>query len=244
MAEKDKHPGENTKNMRAYGVKTFSFSKFHGQGENSFPVNSVQEQENSNDEALRIEPQNTEAFEEDNNKEELPGLKRKREENEEDDNLNVLPSKKVYQMVKEMAKRVGPVDVSDCRDEKEATLKRIKVVSSTLDVLQGVKSLEGSVNILKGAFGVKEQVKEDKKSTVEEMLTCAKSIADITEKVCEFEYEVNKAGGKIICDLCQQEFNYSNQLNQDFHDKKMGVEFSNLKKSLNFPQVNNSPYKR
>ena len=222
---KGKHPEENTKNLRAYGVKTFSFSKFHGQGRNE---NSVQEQEESNDESLGIEPLNTDEPEDKDSEVKMTDLKRKRE----DENSNVLPSKEIYQMVKEMAQRVGPVDVSDCSNEKEATLKRIRVVSSTLDVLQGVKSLEGSVNILKGAFGVKEQVQEDKKANVDEMLNCAKSIADITEKVCEFEYEVNKAGGKMICDLCKEEFKYSNKLNQDFYDEKMGVEFSNLKKSL------------
>ena len=188
----------------------------------------MQEQEESNDESLGIEPLNTDEPEDKDSEVKMPDLKRKRE----DENSNVLPSKEIYQMVKEMAQRVGPVDVSDCSNEKEATLKRIRVVSSTLDVLQGVKSLEGSVNILKGAFGVKEQVHKDKKANVDEMLNCAKSIADITEKVCEFEYEVNKAGGKMICDLCKEEFNYSNKLNQDFYDEKMGVEFSNLKKSL------------
>ena len=123
---KSKHPEENTKNLRAYGVKIFSFSKLHGPGENRSLVNSVQVQEDSNEEPLRIEPLNTESSDLNNSEVEVPGLKRKREE---DENFNVLPSKEVDQMVKEMGQRVGPVDVSDCRDEKEATLKRIKVVS-------------------------------------------------------------------------------------------------------------------
>ena len=155
-------------------------------------------------------------------------VKRKRE----DENLNVVPSYDIAEMVREMAKKVGPVNVSDCKDEAEATMKRIRVVSTSLDVLQGVKSLEGSVKNLKEVFNIKEEPKIGNKVDTDMILKNARSMVEITERVCQYDYEETKNGGKVICDLCKTEFTYSKELKKDFSEEKIAREFCNLKTSL------------
>jgi len=56
---------------------------------------------------------------------------------------------------------------------------------------------------------------------------------EIVDKVYQFEYEESKAGGMVICRVCEASFKYSNSLSLDFtSDKTIGREFSNLKGAL------------
>ena len=65
------------------------------------------------------------------------------------------------------------------------------------------------------------------------ILKNARTMKEIVDKVYQFEYEQSKAGGMVICRVCEASFKYSNNLSLDFtSDKIIGREFSNLKGAL------------
>lgn len=65
------------------------------------------------------------------------------------------------------------------------------------------------------------------------LVTIARSLKEIMEKVCEFDYEEDLNGGNMVCNVCGTTLKYSNMLKKDFTDKtKMLREFLNLKTTL------------
>lgn len=156
-----------------------------------------------------------------------------REAVESDKEETKVPEKLVKEIEK-LAKKVSDVDVTDCADDEEKALKRIKVVSNYVNVGQDIRTLDSDVKTLKDSLKIDEETKTKKiEVNADLMLTLAKSLKDITEKVCEFDYEENKDGGKMLCNVCNTEFRFSNELKRDFTDKtKMTREFVNLKNNL------------
>ena len=48
------------------------------------------------------------------------------------------------------------------------------------------------------------------------ILKNARTMKEIVDKVYQFEYEESKAGGMVICRVCEASFKYSNNLSLDF----------------------------
>ena len=48
----------------------------------------------------------------------------------------------------------------------------------------------------------------------------------------QFEYEEFKKGGKVLCVICNTDFNYSRNLAADFTEGHMDPKFSSLKQNL------------
>ena len=135
--------------------------------------------------------------------------------------------------IEELSKRVGEVDVSDCKDANEAAVKRVRVVKTYLDVGKDIRSLESSVSDLKGCLDFKKDDEDEKDIDTDMILKNAKSMKEVTDQVYQFEYEEFKDGGAVICGVCEKVFKYSRDLKVDFTDNgKFAKEFSNLKISL------------
>ena len=149
------------------------------------------------------------------------------------ENNNNAP-KDVSDKIESIAKRITfALDLSDCNNEKEVLMKRLNLIEKNIDTLDGVKKLETSVESLKNAMGVKEEteVKVDD-LRYDDIFKLARSVKELTTKVCEFEYRQFKDGGQMICVVCGEHFKYSHHLNDDFSSSKIRREFSNLKTHL------------
>ena len=108
--------------------------------------------------------------------------------------------------IEELSKRVGEIDVTDCKDANEAAVKRVRVVKTYLDVGQDIKSLESSVANLKSSLNYKEEEENVKDIDTDMILKNAKSMTEVTDQVYQFEYEEFKDGGAVICGACEQVF--------------------------------------
>ena len=235
---KNKHPEENHLDLKTFGVITLSnfLSKKARQGNSSHSTPDVNvfmedrpiEVEDQIQEGVILEEpvieKKTESIGDDKEMAAAGSVKK------EDENFNVQNG--VDDQIQEGVILVEPVieKKSNDEDEAEATMKRIRVVSTSLDVLQGVKSLEGSVKNL--IYNIKEEPKIGNKVDTDMILKNARIMVEITERVCQYDYEETKKGGKVICDLCKTEFTYSKELEKDFSEEKIAREFCNLKTSL------------
>jgi hypothetical protein len=131
--------------------------------------------------------------------------------------------------IEELAKKIGDVDVSNCKDEFEAASKRVKAANNFVDVGREIRLLDSVAQSLKDSLGVKEEREKEDVDT-DSILKNAKSMKEITEKVCQFEYDEFKDGGKVNCIACEQSFKYSRSMTLDFTtEKTMSNQFSNLK---------------
>jgi uncharacterized membrane protein YgaE (UPF0421/DUF939 family) len=144
-------------------------------------------------------------------------------EKEVDENRNLMPSKKLEDKIEQLAKKLAiSVDLSDCTDEKEIALKRMNVIDKNVDIVSKIRRLETVLGTLKESAGAKTEPEElnDVVDTLT-ILTVSKSLKEILEKVCEFEYREFKEGGSVVCVVCGEHFKYSNELEQDFMEVKM-----------------------
>jgi hypothetical protein len=161
-------------------------------------------------------------------------MRKKETLQKQDENENVLPSKKISEKIEELTNKMSKdVNISKCKDETEVDLKRLKVIGDNVDMMKGVKILDSVLTSLKESVGVKDENEvEAKDEKTENVITHARSLKEITDKVCEFEYREFKEDGNIICIVCGEHFAYSNQLPRDFGGSKLIPKFKNLKAHL------------
>ena len=153
-------------------------------------------------------------------------------ESNSDASVDLLPS--LGKEIEDLALRIGDVDVTECKDDIEVAQKRLNAAKKYVDVGKDIRQLDNVVQSLKDSLGVKEE-KDVPKENVDTnaILKNARTMKEIVDKVYQFEYEQSKAGGMVICRVCEASFKYSNNLSLDFtSDKIIGREFSNLKGAL------------
>ena len=85
---------------------------------------------------------------------------------------------------------------------------------------------------LKNCLGLKEEVAKNDNTDPDAVIRNARTMKEITDKVHQFEYKEFKKGGKVLCVICNTDFDYSQNLAADFTEGHMDRKFSNLKTSL------------
>ena len=100
-----------------------------------------------------------------------------------------------------------------------------------------MKKLETSVESLKNAMGVKEEteVKVDD-LRYDDIFKLARSVKELTTKVCEFEYRQFKDGGQMICVVCGEHFKSSKRRFLKLQDSSRVFQFKNS--SEGSPSIN------
>lgn len=148
-----------------------------------------------------------------------------------DENSNMMPSKQISEKIEKIARKVAEeVDISACANETEVALKKLQVIDDNVNMVKEIQKLENVVVSLKASVGVRDEA--GKMGNTDQVLTCARSLQEITEKICEYEYREFKDGGVVVCIICGENFKYSNMFPQDYSGSKVATRFSNLKQNL------------